>query len=559
MTCKNFDDNLNNDIMNTFAFSTEILSIFSFIISTVAFIIFLKQKLKISGAFPVLNSVSFIFLMAGSLIYLLSGIPTVIPASVIAAVILQICGVLTLRPAEAAPQVETENIQDDILSETDSVEEEESNLLKIGQDFISYVSESMTGGVNLERLLDFTNQTLIQNTKADGGVIFLIDDFDDILNAKSFSGQFPPPYKLPADLPHKPIRVETSFRYSQFPFTGNIFGETAVSAEPVFIEDGANDPRVYVNGPEEFLKPGSYIIAPLSIKGKVVGISGLARLPQNKPFTEKDFTTAKTLANYAGAAINNVYCIQEVLEQADLEREAEIAAGIQKTLQPKRLPDLPEVGFGNFFSPAKGICGDYYDIILARRDRIALIMADVAGKGILSSMVMMMLRSILHLVTNTTKSASVILDWVNKGITGKINVDHYAALSYVSYSPQTHEINYSNAGRQPMLLWKSAENKVEKFLLNSDPIGVERNSTYEEIKLTVAPGDIIILFTDGLVETLNAEGKQYGIANLSKVISENSGKAAGDIAAAVKQDLKVFLGAAAVHDDQTLLVMKIKN
>ena len=373
--------------MNTFAFSTEILSIFSFIISTVAFIIFLKQKSKISGAFPVLNSVSFIFLMAGSLIYLLSGIPTVIPASVIAAVILQICGVLTLRPAEAAPQVETENIQDDILSETDSVEEEESNLLKIGQDFISYVSESMTGGVNLERLLDFTNQTLIQNTKADGGVIFLIDDFDDILNAKSFSGQFPPPYKLPADLPHKPIRVETSFRYSQFPFTGNIFGETAVSAEPVFIEDGANDPRVYVNGPEEFLKPGSYIIAPLSIKGKVVGISGLARLPQNKPFTEKDFTTAKTLANYAGAAINNVYCIQEVLEQADLEREAEIAAGIQKTLQPKRLPDLPEVGFGNFFSPAKGICGDYYDIILARRDRIALVMADVAGKGILSSMV----------------------------------------------------------------------------------------------------------------------------------------------------------------------------
>lgn len=548
--------------MKTFDFLTQVLSILSFIISAIAFIIVLKQKSKKNavGFQPVFAAFSLVFLMAGSLIYFFSGIILSFFAAVALAVFFQIPGFLTFHPpTEDRTGKETADNQDD-LSEAGLLEEdEEENLLKIGQDFISHISESMTGGVNLDRLLDFTNQTLIQNTKADGGAVFLIDDFEDILNAKSFSGQFPPPYKLPADLPHKPIRVETSFRYAQFPFTGNIFGETAVSAEPVYIKNGAEDPRVYVNGPEDFLKPGSYIIAPLSIKGKVVGISGLARLPQNKPFSEKDFKVAKALANYAGAAINNVYCIQEVLEQADLEREAEIAADIQKTLQAKHLPDLPEVGFGYFFSPTKGICGDYYDIILARRDRIALVMADVAGKGILSSMVMMMLRSILHLVTNTTKNASVILDWVNKGITGKINVDHYATLSYVSYSPATHEVEYSNAGHQPMLLWKAAENKVEKVLINSDPIGVERNSTYEEIKLTVAPGDIIILFTDGLVESLNSEGRQYGLASLSKVISEHSGETAKDIAAAVKHDLKAFLGTAVVHDDQTLLVMKIKS
>ena len=238
---------------------------------------------------------------------------------------------------------------------------------------------------------------------------------------------------------------------------------------------------------------------------------------------------------------------------------AEIAAEIQNTLQPKRLPDLPEVGFGFFFQPTKGICGDYCDVILARRDRIALIMADVAGKGMLSSMVMISLRAILHLVTNTTKDAATILDWVNKGITGKINVDHYATLTYVSYSADTHELEYANAGHQPMLLWRSAEKKIERIHQNSDPIGVERTSAYSEIKLTVEPGDIIILYTDGLVEALNAEGVQYGVGGLSKVVAENEDAPAKDIAAAVKHDLKNFLGSATMHDDQSLLVMKIKN
>jgi sigma-B regulation protein RsbU (phosphoserine phosphatase) len=92
----------------------------------------------------------------------------------------------------------------------------------------------------------------------------------------------------------------------------------------------------------------------------------------------------------------------------------------------------------------------------------------------------------------------------------------------------------------------------------SDPIGVERSSNYKGTKLTVEKGDIIILFTDGLVETLNSEGHQYGIQTLSNVISENNAKSAKDIATEVRQNLQAFVGSASIHDDQTLLVMKIK-
>lgn len=437
-------------------------------------------------------------------------------------------------------------------------EEQEDPLISIGQEFLVRVNESMTGEINILRLLDFINEIIVKHTKADGGVVFLVDDFEDSIAAKSFTGQFPPPYQLPGDLPHKPVRVETNFRYVQFNLGETIFGEVAATGKPVLVRDGTADERIVVNGPEEFLKPGSYLFLPLMIKDRVVGVAGVARLPDNTPFTEEEFRIGTFLAEYSGSAINNVYSVQEILERADLEREASIASKIQKTMQPKRLPDLPELGFGFFFNPTKGVCGDYFDVILARRDRVVLTVADVAGKGIQSSMVMMMLRSVLHLVTNTTKDSGTILDWINKGITGKIDMDHYATLSYASYCPDTHELDFASAGRQPMLVWKAKEKEIRVIQHNADPIGIERSSVYKNIKLTVTKGDIIILFTDGLIETLNGEGHQYGIQTLSNVIQENNAKSAKDIATEVKQNLQTFAGSASIHDDQTLLVMKIK-
>ena len=438
------------------------------------------------------------------------------------------------------------------------VGETDDPLVAIGQQFLAHVAESLTEEINLVRLLDFINATMISNTRADGGVVFLTDDFEDIITVKSFTGKFPPPYRLPQELPHKPVRVETNFRYVQFNLGDTIFGEVAATGKPVLIENGQTDSRIFTNGPEEFLKTGSYIILPLMVKDRVVGVAGVARVQGNEPFSNEEFRIGKALAHYAGAAINNVYTVQEILERADLEREASIASQIQKTLHPKRLPELPEAGFGSFFNATKGVCGDYYDIILARRDRIGVVIADVAGKGIQSSMVMIMLRSILHLVTNTTKSAGTILDWINKGITGKIDMDHYASLSFLSYSPADHTIDYASAGHQPMLLWRASTGKVETIRQKSDPIGVERSSEYTELKLTVGTGDIIILYTDGLIEALNQDGRQYGIETLSQVITENSSLAAKDIANEVKCNLQAFIGSASLHDDQTLVIMKIK-
>lgn len=511
--------------------------------------LFKKDPEKSRKQFFVLSVISIGVLGIGSIIAII--FPSLLVYSSLILVASCVVLVFIIRFMSYVPQKEEKK--------SESVKPEgDDPLIEIGQQFLVHVADSLTEEVNLVRLLDFINATMMKNTNADGGVVFLADDFEDIITVKSFSGKFPPPYKLPHDLPHKPVRIETNFRYVQFNLGDTIFGEVAATGKPVLIENGQLDPRIITNEPEDFLKTGSYIIVPLMVKDRVVGVSGLARLPENKPFSEEDFRITKALAQYAGASINNVYAVQEILEHADLEREASIASQIQKTLHPKRLPELPEVGFGSFFNSTKGVCGDYFDVILARRDRIAVTIGDVAGKGIQSSMVMIMLRSILHLVTNTTKSAGVILDWVNKGITGKIDIDHYATLSFLSYCSADHTIDYATAGHQPMLLWKNATGKIEIIRQKTDPIGVERSSKYEEIKLTVEKGDIIILYTDGVIEALNKEGHQYSLDTLSQVISDNSTLSAKDLANEVKYNIQAFIGSASLHDDQTLIIMKIK-
>lgn len=432
------------------------------------------------------------------------------------------------------------------------------SLLLLLQDVMSHVQDSFENEIDIVKMLDYFNTIMIENIQADGGVVFLVDDYDDMISSKSYSGHFPPPYQISADIPHKQNRVDTNFKYIQFPLGETIFGEVAVSGKAELIKDGTNDPRIAQNGPEEFLLPGSYITVPLIVKDRVMGVAGFARAKGKDPFTEEDFNLASLVANFVGIAINNLNGFQEMLDRSDIEREALIAANIQKTLQPKRLAELPTANFGAFFVPAKGICGDYHDVIMARRDRIGIVIGDVAGKGIQSTMIMVMIRSILHLITNTTKDAGTILTWINRGITGRIDMDHYASLTFANYNTEDNSLEYASASHQPMLIWRQNQAKIETIAVASDPIGVERSNVYETIKLTVEPGDILILYTDGVVEAINAEGDQYGIDRLSQFITKNSQLSARELTNKVKSDIQEFCGSVGQHDDQTLLVMKIK-
>lgn len=434
----------------------------------------------------------------------------------------------------------------------------EIDLLETGRGFIIEAADGFSQKEGFQQLLDSINKSVMSLTHAEGGAILLVDDFDDIVSVKSFAGDFPPPYKLPSDLPHKPIRVSTNFKFSQFPFHDNIFGDIVKSGKPELIKNSITDDRIFQNSPEEFLKTGSYVIVPMKLRDTVIGLIALARKAGAEPFSETEFNATVTLSEFAAAAVKSMFSFQEFVEHTELTKETSIACRIQGILIPKKLPVLPGISLGSFTDQSSGVCGDLYDIIPSRRDRISFIMADVAGKGMNSLIIMVMIRAMLRLIVNTTQSAGTILGWANRGICAEMNIDHFASVALINYDPVKHHMQIATGGTTPVYHFSAAKNAMERVSVSCEPIGVEKATVYKDIDFTVQTGDIVVTFSDGLIEALNESGQQYSIESLSKIIKAQNKLPGKEIANQIKSDIKKFIGTEKLHDDQTLLVVKIQ-
>lgn len=454
---------------------------------------------------------------------------------------------------------QTEVVQPENVQKIAELSENDINLLNINRDFMVKAAEAFKSEDGITQLYNYINTSIVETIKADGGLLLMVDDFEDLMAVKSLTGDFPPPYKLPADLPHKPIRVSTNMKFATFPLRDNIFGEIATSGKAELITKPELDERIYQNGPEEFLECGSYLFIPIKAGDSVIGLLCLARKHGNTLFTEEDLTNASTLCDFAAASIKNVISVREIVEHSEITKEADIACRIQETLHPAKLPLLAGMQIGIYWNPEEGVCGDCYDIIPSRKDRISFMLCDVTGKGTTSMLIMIMIRAMLRLLVNTKQDSGTILTWANRGISGESsNTDHFASCALINYDPTAGKIEYAAGGTTPILLYEAATDSV-KFINGSDgPIGVDKTFEYKNQVMDVHSGDIIVTYTDGLIETLNERGEQYGKDAVVNLIKINHGKSGKDIANLIKADVKKFCGSAAQHDDQTMLVVKVQ-
>jgi len=464
------------------------------------------------------------------------------------------------RQEYAALKTEIALLQEELINaqRPDETAIRAKELLPVGNTFLIKAAEAIRHRTDIAGILGFINKIMIERLFADGGVILTIGEVEDVLSVKAYGGSYPPPYKLPDDVPHRPEQVATNFRYAEFPLNNSFFGEAAHSAKPILIANAQEDDRIVINGEEPFLLPGSLLTLPMVYRDTVVGLISLSRSTEHAPFTDSDVQIGEILASYATAALRLIYDLQEETELNTIENETDIASRIQKVLLPKKLIDTADLSFSVLFNQAKGVCSDYYDIIQNQKDRLFCITADVAGKSIHACIVMVMIRSLLYLITNTTQNTQSILDILNKGITGKISIDHYASISLLAYIPVEKSIEYVNAGTQSLLLWKASTKKLVRLEQKSDPIGVDSKSVYTCKKIQVEKGDIAVLFTDGVVETLNERGESFGLKALAELLAANATSPAKAITEKINKQIKTFIGKTSPHDDQTVMIIKVK-
>ena len=406
-------------------------------------------------------------------------------------------------------------------------------------------------------MFPYIAESFLTELSADGAVVLAVQSFEEVLAVKALAGTFPPPYKLPDDLARKEDHVFSNFKHARFEMGESIFTEVASGGKTLLIKDWKDNPLLPDNGSEKFLQHGSLIFFPLMVNTVVVGVAAVSRSPDKLPFSEKEVKIGEYLSDFAAEMINLTLSISEASEHAEIENITDTVAKIQKILLPKNLKKVPGLEIGEYFLQERGICSDYYDVIVQQK-RVFIVLADVAGKSIQSAIIMIMIRAILYLITNTDQNTEAILDWLNKGITGKIDIDHFASISLLSYEQKTNTIEFIGAGNQAMMIWNNEKNKIELFQQKTDPIGIDVRSTYKSIKVSLKKGDVAALYTDGIIETLNAAGEQYGTTRLAQLIADNYSQNSKDIVNKIKNDMTSFIGKAQTHDDRTLLIIKAR-
>ncbi|PIE97566.1 MAG: hypothetical protein CR988_07530 [Treponema sp.] len=402
-------------------------------------------------------------------------------------------------------------------------------------------------------------ETVQKELNADGAVMLSLDAFDDVLKVTGYTGYFPPPYTLPEDVPMKKERIITNFKYAEFPLKGNIFGNALSTGKTWIINEPETNSSVVTNSEDELLQHGPMVFAPIIFDEKLTGIIGVARAKGKEKYTGFDIEILDILCSYAGTVLNLAETLKETREAVNINNTKNITEQIQKMLLPKKLKKMGNLDIGVYFTQTRGVCSDYYDAIQNQKDRIFLTVADIASKSVESCIIMSMIRALLYLITNTRQTTDAIIDWLNKGITGKIGIDHFADITFLSYYPEKGYAEFITAGNHSMLILRKKTKKVDIYENKTDPLGVDSSSVYKSTKIEINKGDIVAMYTDGIIEALNTDGKQYGLKNLARVLVKNIDKEPKDIAKAVKDNINSFMGKNPAHDDQTILILKPVN
>jgi len=350
--------------------------------------------------------------------------------------------------------------------------------------------------------------------------------------------------------------LKKHFLETPIPIGETLLGEAVKRGEPILIRDARQDLRMAGNREDDILFISSIIAIPLVVSKRVLGVISTLKRAENQFFQDEDFLHLKTFAEYASITIDNLYTYMEVLEKRQMEREVDIAAEIQQKLLPSGVPELRAASLAVHSQPARGVSGDYYDVLPLDQDKVALVVCDVAGKGIPAAMVMVMIRSITHLLVSPRLEAAAILTGINRGITGRIDVDHFATIGLLIYDQAKRQVVYANAAHLPLLLYRASAGKLLRVDAEGLPIGVEREGRYTQRRFNLEHGDILILCTDGVLEAMNAKGEQYGLRRLTQAVEANAGRPAQEMVEAIRDDLQRHSAGERLHDDQTLMLLR---
>ncbi len=333
-----------------------------------------------------------------------------------------------------------------------------------------------------------------------------------------------------------------------------IIGNVISGKEAILSADAATDSRFDLADSIVDFHIRSMMCAPLvGGSGEALGVIQIDTLDQRSRFSRDDLDVLASVACQAAVTLENAQLHETAVREQVLERDLALAHTVQRGFLPAHSPAIPGYQFFSFYQAARQIGGDYYDYVLLPGDRVAVVVADVSGKGIAASLLMAKFSAEARFCLAAEPVPAQAVGRLNRVFCGSGWEDRFVTLVLCVLDPAQHEMTVVNAGHMPPLL-RRAGGKVEPIAADCArlPLGIEAEADYPQAVLPLESGTCVSLYTDGITEAMDAEERLYGERRLLDLL-KTSEDGAERLGKAILADVKRFVGRRPQSDDMCLV------
>ena len=341
---------------------------------------------------------------------------------------------------------------------------------------------------------------------------------------------------------HRPLHLHQS-----------LLGWMHINKKPLMVNDPENDERFHGVKWDETIH--SFLCVPLMVRSELRGVLTVYNKKGKGGFTIENQRLLAIIAAQSAQIVENARLYEEEQALLRMKQEIKFASEIQLGLLPKKSPQIPGYDIAGVSIPAQMVGGDYFDFIPVDENKLALCLGDVSGKGLPAALLMANLQATIRGQTLVKSSPKECLLRSNKLLYRSTDPQKFATVFYGILDAQTHQVCYSNAGHNRPIFFSDSK---EPTILEEAGIALSflEEFSYDEGIISFNPGDILVIYSDGITEAMDAGDEEFGEDRLLELISQNLNESAAGLVDKIITTVNRHAGERHQMDDMTLVVIK---
>ncbi len=430
-------------------------------------------------------------------------------------------------------------------------------------DFLHGLGEAFQETIRPQELHRLIVEGATRILDAQGGTLYVSDRTGEKLTPAFISKGCPPLVEIPQHILQQaaanPGALESFLRLHTIGPQEGLIGRVWQTGQAVRVNEFSESPELAKLRGSAFGSV-SVMAAALRYGNQDMGVLALANGPMSAPFSQADFVVFKSIAEQSAFALYNAIIYSMANEKKRLDHDLEIARDIQRILLPSEAPAINGFQIAGINVPARQVSGDYFDYIQVDEDRLGVAIADVSGKGVPASLIMAICRSVLRAEAARNPSPADVLRKVNRQLYPDIKEDMFISMAYLILDQHQNGVTLARAGHDAPLWYQRQSQTVTPVKSPGMVVGIDSGSVFDRITVDFAipleRNDCLVLYTDGLTETLDSEGDEFGVDRMRESVRASANDGAQAIVKRIIEDVREFTGSVPQNDDMTLIAIR---